>query len=136
MTLKELFGNDNFARLAGARLITVKPGYAVAEMTITDAVINASGMVQGGALFTLADLAFAAAVNTHGDVTVSTYSNIAFLKSVKEGTLRAEAREIFDHHRQPYAIVNITDGDGNLVAVFTSGGYRKSSAHFTVDALE
>lgn len=136
MTLKELFGNDNFARLAGAKLITVKPGYAVAEMSVTSTVMNASGMVQGGALFTLADLAFAAAVNTHGDVTVSTYSNIAFLKSVKEGTLRAEAREIFDHHRLPYAIVNITDSDGNLVAVFTSGGYRKSNAHFAVDALE
>ena len=136
MTLKELFGNDNFARLAGAKLITVKPGYALAEMTVSDAIINASGIVQGGALFTLADLAFAAAVNTHGDVTVTTHADISFLRSVKEGTLRAEAREVFDHHRLPYATVNITDEDGNLVAVFTAGGYRKSNAHFDIDALE
>ena len=41
-------------------------------------------------------------------------------------TVYAEARELVDHHRMPYAEVRITDEQGRLVAIFTSGGYRKS----------
>lgn len=137
MTLKDFFSGDRFAQMAGIRLVTVSEGYARAEMPVTPVVLNASGWVQGGALFTLADLAFAAAVNTHGNLTVSVNSNIAFFKSVRpEATLYAEARELIDHHRLPYGQVRITDNEGDLVAIFTSSGYRKSKAKIEVDRPE
>lgn len=136
MTLKEYFGNDNFARLAGAKLISVRSGYAKAAMNITSDVLNASGMVQGGAIFTLADLAFAAAVNTHDNLTVSVNSNIVFLKGAHSGTLTAEAHELFDHSRLPFAQVRVTDENNELVAIFTSSGYRKSKNKILFDALE
>lgn len=136
MTLKEYFGNDRFARLAGAKLLTVRPGYAKAAMPVTPDVLNASGIVQGGAIFTLADLAFAAAVNTHDNLTVSVNCNIAFLKCVGSGTLTAEAQELFDHRRLPFAQVRVTDQNNELIALFTSSGYRKSSSKILFDALE
>ena len=41
------------------------------------------------------------------------------------GYVYAEAVEIVNHKRMPFAEVRITDEEGQLVAVFSSSGYRK-----------
>lgn len=126
--LLEFFKKDRFAANAGAELLEIKEGYGRARMLITPEHLNGGGVCQGGAIFTLADLAFAAAVNSHGVLTFSTSSNITYFKSVSQGYLYAEAREIVNHHRMPYAEVRVTDEAGELVAIFTSSGYRKQHA--------
>ena len=126
--LLEFFKKDRFAANAGAELLEIKEGYGRARMLITPEHLNGGGVCQGGAIFTLADLAFAAAVNSHGVLTFSTSSNINYFKSVSQGYLYAEAREIVNHHRMPYAEVRVTDEAGELVAIFTSSGYRKQHA--------
>ena len=123
---KEFFLTDKFAANAGVELLEVKPGFARAKMLVTKEHLNAGGVCQGGALFTLADLAFAAAANSHQQLTLSVSANITFLRSVKEGYVYAEAVELFNHHRIPFLEVRITDEVGELVAVMTSSGYRKS----------
>lgn len=50
--------NDHFAVAAGCRIIEIGEGRAVATMLVTHEHLNAGGVCQGGALFTLADLAF------------------------------------------------------------------------------
>ena len=126
--LLEFFKKDRFAANAGAELLEIKEGYGRARMLITPEHLNGGGVCQGGAIFTLADLAFAAAVNSHGVLTFSTSSNITYFKSVTQGYIYAEAREIVNHHRMPYAEVRVTDEAGELVAIFTSSGYRKQHA--------
>ena len=111
--------------MAGAELLEVKEGWARARMLVTPEHLNGGGVCQGGALFTLADLAFAAAVNSHLVLTFSTSSNISFFANVSEGYVYAEATEIVNHRRMPYAEVKITDEQGRLLAIFTSSGYRK-----------
>lgn len=126
MTLKDFFKGDRFAALAGVELLEVGEGRARARMLVTHDHLNGGGWCQGGALFTLADLAFAAAVNSHLQLTVSTSSNITYFKSVGEGTVVfADAQETVNHHRMPYSEVRITDEQGDLIALFTSSGYRK-----------
>lgn len=135
MTLKEFFKGDRFAELAGCELIEIGKGYARARMTVEEHHLNGGNFCQGGALFTLADLAFAAAVNSHLVLTVSTSSNITYFHSVPLGaTVYAEARELVDHHLMPYAEVRLTDDRDRLVAVFTSGGYRKPG--MTIDGVK
>ena len=68
---KEFFKADRFATQAGVELLEVKPGYAKARMLVTPEHLNAGGVCQGGALFTLADLAFAAVANSHKLLTLS-----------------------------------------------------------------
>ena len=126
--LLEFFKKDRFAANAGAELLEIKEGYGRARMRITPEHLNGGGVCQGGAIFTLADLAFAAAVNSHGVLTFSTSSNITYFKSVSQGYIYAEAREIVNHHRMPYAEVRVTDEAGELIAIFTSSGYRKQHA--------
>ena len=136
MTLKEFFKGDRFAALAGCELTEIRQGYARAQMTVTEEHLNGGNCCQGGAIFTLADLAFAAAVNSHLVLTVSTSSNISFFRSVPLGeTIYAEAQELVDHHRMPYAEVRVTDAKGRLVAIFTSGGYRKQEQRLEGVAL-
>ncbi|MCR4852946.1 MAG: PaaI family thioesterase [Prevotella sp.] len=133
MTLKDFFKKDRFAALAGCELLEVGDGYARARMKITPDHLNGGGVCQGGALFTLADLAFAAAVNSHLTLTFSTNSNITYVRSLSEGYVFAEAREIVNHRRMPFAEVKLTDEKGDLLAIFTSSGYRKENAVINLD---
>ena len=65
-------------------------------------------------------------MNSHLVLTVSTSSNITYFRSVPLGaTVYAEARELVDHYRMPYAEVRLTDEQDRLIAIFTSSGYRK-----------
>lgn len=125
MKLSEFLLNDRFARQAGAEILTIEPGYVKVRMEVTPDHLNAAGVCQGGALFTLADLAFAAVANSYGQITLSLSANITFLKAASNGWLYAEAREVHHHNRIPYIEVRIAQEDGTLIAIMTSSGYRK-----------
>ena len=127
MTLKEYLGNDRFAINTGCVIEEVAEGYSKVKMVVGEQHLNAGGVCQGGALFTLADFAFAAAVNSHGQLTFSINTTISFVSSAKAGdVLTAEAREVFDHPKLPYGEVRITKQDGTLIASFSGQAYRKS----------
>ena len=87
--------------------------------------LNAVGSVQGGAIFTLADFAFAAASNAHGTVAVGINVNITYLKGVRSGILTAEAREVALNPKLGSYTVDIRDETGALIAVFQGLVYRK-----------
>ena len=124
MDLKEFFQNDRFAAMIGAELEEVGEGYAKARMLVTPEHLNATGYCQGGALFTLADLAFAAAVNSHMQVTVAISSNMTFVSNVKGGWVYAEAHEVVNHRKIPYCEVRVTDEEGKLLAILNASAYR------------
>lgn len=136
MTLQEFLNeNDKFAANAGCRIEEISAGYARATMTVTEQHLNAGGVCQGGAYFTLADLAMAAVMNSHGHLTFGIQNNIAFLRSAKAGdVLTAEARELHNHHKIPYVEVEVKDAEGNLMCVVTGMAYRKDR-ELPVDGL-
>ncbi len=116
---------DRFAAGAGVRLVEIGDGYARAQMTVTEAHVNGANVCQGGAIFTLADLAFAAAVNSGGLMTVGTSNSITYLRSARIGdVLTAEARQE-DHHKMPFCEIRVTNQDGLLVCVMTGSAYRR-----------
>jgi acyl-CoA thioesterase len=127
MTIRDFLQGDSFAQLAGIELLEVGNGYARARMEIKPAHLNGGGVCQGGAIFTLADLAFAAATNSHARLTLSINSSIHFFRPESKGFLYAEAREIFNHRRLSCCEVSITNEDGLPVAAFSGTGYRKDT---------
>lgn len=136
MTLKDfLTQGDRFAANSGCVLTEVREGYARAEMVVTEDHLNAGGVCQGGAYFTLADIALAAVMNSRAMLTFGIENNIVFLKSAKVGDkLIAEATEVFNHHKIPYVDVRITNQKGELCCVVTGLAYRKA-ADLPIDGL-
>ena len=136
MTLKDfLTQGDRFAAENGCQLTEVREGYARAEMLVTEHHLNAGGVCQGGAYFTLADIALAAVMNSHAGLTFGIENNIMFLHSAKAGdTLIAEATEVYNHHKIPYVDVRITNQKGELCCVVTGLAYRKE-AQLPIDGL-
>ncbi len=125
MELKEFFARDRFAASAGIELVDTAEGYARAVMPVKESHLNGVSTVQGGAIFTLADLAFAAACNSHGTVAVAINVSISFVKAATQGTLTAEAREVAVNPKLSSVTVNVMDDSGDLVAVFQGMAYRK-----------
>ena len=80
-TLKEMLSHDRFAAEAGVELLEVREGYAKARMLVTEKHLNGGGVCQGGALFTLADLAFAAVANSRNQLTLSLFLLMPILHS-------------------------------------------------------
>jgi acyl-CoA thioesterase len=124
--LKAFFKNDRFAALAGIEIVEVSIGYCKAKMEIGDKHLNAANVVQGGAIFTLADFAFALASNSHGQLALAININISFLKGKSSGTLYATAREVADPKRIGVYNVDITDENDEIIACFNGVAYRKN----------
>ena len=127
MNIQELLNRtDRFAANTGCKITEVGTDHAVAEMVVTDKHLNGANVCQGGALFTLADLAIAALMNSQGQLTVGISNSITFVSSAKESDLlRAEAVSICNHHKIPSVEVRVTNQEGRLICHVTGMGYRK-----------
>jgi acyl-CoA thioesterase len=89
---------------------------------------NGARTVHGGALFTLADFAFAVASNSHGTLAMGINVSISFVNAATSGTLYAEAREQTRNPRLASYFVQITDDDNAVVAIFQGMVYRKKES--------
>ena len=138
MTLKEFITKgDRFAANAGAELVTIKEGYASARMTVTEEHLNAGGVCQGGAIFTLADVALAAVANTGLSLTFAIDSSIFYHRSAQLGdTLTAEAVAVSSHPKVPYCEVKVKNQNDILIASFQATCYTKRVALEGIDSLE
>jgi acyl-CoA thioesterase len=123
--IREFFKRDKFAELAGVELLEVSPGSAKAKMKIGPQHLNGVDIVHGAAVFTLADLVFAAASNSHGTVAVAINASISFIKASTGGTLFAHGREIACNPKLATYAIDITNEAGEVIAVFQGMVYRK-----------
>ena len=127
MTIEEikekLNRDDRFCRYNEMRIDVIRPGYAEAVMEITENKLNGLGIAQGGAIFTLADLAFAGASNAAGFRTVAFTSNISFIRPGTGRRLRAVATEVSRGRRTSVYSVQVFNDDGKVVAHGTTTGF-------------
>lgn len=127
MTIEEikekLNWDDRFCRYNEMRIDVIRPGYAEAVMEITENKLNGLGIAQGGAIFTLADLAFAGASNAAGFRTVAFTSNISFIRPGTGRRLRAVATEVSRGRRTGVYSVQVFNDDGKVVAHGTTTGF-------------
>ncbi|MGM0424712.1 MAG: PaaI family thioesterase [Thermodesulfobacteriota bacterium] len=117
--------HDQLARHLGIKVLEASQGQAQAQMEIRPEHKNGLDMVHGGAIFTLADLAFAAASNSRGRSAVAINAHISYLKSAHSGILRAEAQEVSMGPKLASYTVHVYDQAGEVCAVFQGMVYRK-----------
>jgi len=118
-----LNSRDRFARLCGISITRAEPGYAEAELVVREAVLNGLDHVQGGALMTLADLAFAAAANSTGESMVTLNCTMNFIRPGGGKLLTAKA--VIDHAGRKTVVgsIRVTNEEGTLIASMTATGF-------------
>ena len=138
MTLKDFIGKgDHFAMNSGVVAESVAEGYGKATLLVTKEHLNAGGVCQGGAIFTLADTALALAANSSFKLTLSIDAAIYYHKSAIEGDkLTAEAFVVCANPKIPSYEVKVTNDKGVLVATFKSTCYNKQIEIPGVDSFE
>ncbi len=113
---------DEFAEGNGMSVDEVTDDVAITSMTVEKRHLNGVGVCQGGALFTLADLAMAAVTNQRG-MSVSTDANIRFLSAAREGERLVCRVRLVKDGRLPVLDGDIRCGD-RVVAVVGGRDYR------------
>lgn len=123
--LRRRFQSDHFAtELTGAEIREAEPGRALCALTLRPDHMNANNTPMGGAIFTLADFAFAVAANGFSDrVTVSQHVSVTFLSPAKGRELLAEARCVKAGRTTCLYQVEVRDDEGVLVAHATVNGF-------------
>lgn len=129
MNLDRIFqqmSQDPFACFLGIELLELREGYAKAALTVQEHMLNCHGIPHGGVIFSLADAAFAAASNSHGQRSVALNVSMNFLAAVPVGTrLYAEGTEESLGRRTALCRLAVTTEDGTLVALGHGLVYRK-----------
>ncbi len=124
--LLEFFRKDRFAAYNGIQVEEIAPGRASVRMEIRDEHRNSHGTVHGGALFTLADTAFALASNSHGVPAAAIDAHISYMTAARTGVLYARAEEFALNPRLATYMVTVTDDGGQRIALFQGMVYRKT----------
>jgi acyl-CoA thioesterase len=128
MATAELIYRDRFVQHVGIELLDAGEGEARARLKLGPHHLNGLGIVQGGAIFTLADYAFAAASNSRDCLAVALDTHMTFLKASRGGTLTAICREVGLNRRTAFYAVDVTDESGTLIAAFHGTAYLKPIA--------
>jgi acyl-CoA thioesterase len=117
----DAFNQSPFARLLGLEITEVWPRGARVTMT-PEGKGNPHGVIHGGAIFSLADQAFAIAANQE-EVQVATSVYITFMTPAS-GPLEAVAEFLGETERTALYRVTVKEGD-RLVASFEGVTFRK-----------
>ena len=128
--IMRLATRDPFVNAVGIRVVDAGPGRATVALDIQPEHINFNGKCHGGAIFTLADTAFGLASNSHGLIAVGIDAHITYHVAADAGdTLTATAVEISRTRRIAVYRIEVTRGDGMLVAGFTGTVYVLAKAN-------
>jgi acyl-CoA thioesterase len=108
---------DPWTGALGIQFLAFGRGFCRLALTLQPHMVNFQGYPHGGVIFSLADVAFGAACNSHGEPAVALNMTISFMTTVPAGSrLVAEAREIKQGRRAGFYEVSVTSEEGALVA--------------------
>jgi acyl-CoA thioesterase len=131
--IRDFFSADRFAASAGITIDAVTAETVQCGMIITERHLNAGGVVQGGAIFTLADLTFAVHANLPflcgmaDSITVGQSNSISFLSAPKGKRLIARSNCLARGRTICVFRVEIHDDLGHFIADMRGNGVRKPS---------
>ncbi len=121
---KNIFSKDLYAtELSGIEIDEIGKDYAKCSMKLTEKHRNAYGGIMGGAIYTLADFAFAVASNYEKEqATVSLVGQATFMSATNGSILFAEARLLKDGKRNSFFEVTVSDDLKKTIAIVSFTG--------------
>jgi acyl-CoA thioesterase len=129
--------SDSYASFLGVRITKIERGYAKAEVTVVEHMLNFNEVAHGGFIYSLADVAFAAACNSYNQTAVALSFHITYRRPVTIGMrLIAEASEESSGKTTAlYKIVVRTDSQ-RIVAICEGLAYKLESSFTENDGPE
>lgn len=126
--LRERIQNEPWAHALGIRYLDLRRGYCRVSLQLQPHMVNFQGYPHGGVIFSLADVAFGAACNSHGEPAVALTVTIAYLAAVKpDATLVAEGRQVKQGRRAGFYEISVATEDGTPVATVHCVAHRVAS---------
>jgi acyl-CoA thioesterase len=123
--LKHQIENDPWARSLGVEFLEIARGRCRVALTLKPHMLNFQGYPHGGVIFSLADVAFSAACNSHGPPAVALNVTISYLAAVSPGArLLAEGRERKQGRRAGFYDITVSTDTGLVVAVLHCVSHR------------
>jgi len=117
--ITKMNGEAKFENHLGVEIVDLDDGYSKVIMKVQRYMLNGLGACQGGAIFTLADTAFAYACNGRNIPTVGYSCDITYIKPVFEhDILTATGKEIDLSRRNGIYNIEVTNQKGDLIAHF------------------
>ncbi|MFX1518378.1 MAG: PaaI family thioesterase [Promethearchaeota archaeon] len=113
---------DPFSNFFNIQIDQLAEGYAKIFMRITKNHLNFYQVAHGGAIYSLADQAFALASNSHGVTAVAIQMNIHYHRPSKLGDiLEAEARQVHFGKRVAVYQINVKNRESNKLIASCQG---------------
>jgi acyl-CoA thioesterase len=126
-SVRDYVADDPYCEALGIELVELGDGSARTELTVDETHRNFHGTLHGGAIYSLADAAFAAASNSRGETAFALETNVSYLDMAEVGTtLVAEATETHVGGRTAEYAVDVT-ADGDRIATFRGRVYKPES---------
>ena len=123
---KKMLSLDAFSTWLGVEIIECEIGHCKVGMTVRKEMLNSMGKAHGGISYSLADVAFGFAANTHGKYAVSIETSINHIEAIDEGDyLVAESVIEKVNNKLGFNIIEVKRGK-ELVALFKGVVYRTS----------
>lgn len=123
---KKMLSLDAFSTWLGVEIIECEIGHCKVGMTVRKEMLNSMGKAHGGISYSLADVAFGFAANTHGKYAVSIETSINHIEAIDEGDyLVAESVIEKVNNKLRFNIIEVKRGK-ELVALFKGVVYRTS----------
>ncbi len=117
--------HDRLIDIFQMKILETRAGFAMVSMEVGPDHLNAAGLCHGAALFALADVAFALAVNCHGKMALAIEASMNYFRPVRPGEgVTAICRELFQGRRTGTYLCSLDNGDGKEVAVFKATAFR------------
>ncbi len=114
---KEIIAGDAYADYLGAELLAIKPGWAKVALKLNENHVNFLGMIHGGVIFSLADVAFGAAANSFGTRAMALTVGIDFLAAASpDEELTAEVELMTRAGKMGYYRMLVTGAEGETIA--------------------
>jgi acyl-CoA thioesterase len=119
---------DTLISCFGMEILEVEKGSAAVRMKVGKGHVNAAGVCHGGVIFSLADVSFAIACNSHGILALALDMSISFLKAVPVGeTITARCFERHAGKSTGCYTIEVSDSSGKLVALLKASAFRKGT---------
>jgi len=118
---------DPYIKFLGVRIDKIEKGYALCSIRISHDMLNFHGMVHGGLVFSLADVAFSVASNCDHLPSYALDMSGSFLKTARvDDIITAEAQLIHTTKRTGLYRMEVFNGK-ELMATFNGTVFRKAT---------